>query len=134
MADLGFPKALRLLTPADFKQVFDAADLRVSSKEILILARANLLNRPRLGLVIAKKHIRLAVQRNRVKRVVRESFRAQQIVLAGALSVDAIILARGGLDRLDNPALHEMMRQLWQQLQRKAQKRLSTLTSTKPAE
>lgn len=126
MGKLGFPKALRLLTPADFKQVFDAADLRVSNKELLILARANLLDRPRLGLVIAKKHIRLATQRNRIKRVVRESFRNQQQALADVSSIDAIVLARGGLDRLDNRALHDMMRQLWQQLQRKSQKQRSS--------
>lgn len=129
MAELGFPKALRLLTPADFKQVFDAADLRVSSKEILILARANLCARPRLGLVIAKKHIRLATQRNRVKRVIRESFRLQQPVLVNTPSMDTIVLARGGLDQLDNRALHDMLRQLWQQLQRKAQKRQTPSTA-----
>lgn len=121
MGELGFPKALRLLTPADFKQVFDGADLRVSNKEMLILARPNLLDRPRLGLVIAKKHIRLATQRNRIKRVIRESFRAQQQALANN-NIDAIVLARSGLDKLDNPALHTLLRQFWQQLQRKASK------------
>ncbi|HET8709725.1 MAG TPA: ribonuclease P protein component [Spongiibacteraceae bacterium] len=127
MAKLGFPKALRLLTPADFKQVFDAADLRVSNKELLILARVNLLDRPRLGLVIAKKHIRLATQRNRIKRVIRESFRAQQFALTSAHSIDTIVLARSGVDKLDNRTLHDLLRQLWQQLHRKAQKRqLST--------
>lgn len=133
MGKLSFPKALRLLTPADFKQVFDAADLRVSSKELLILARANFLERPRLGLVIAKKHIRLANQRNRVKRIIRESFRAQQQVLSGFHGVDTIVLARGGLDKLDNPALHTLLRQLWQQLQRKASKQ-SSVNSTVAAE
>jgi RNase P protein component len=39
--------------------------------------------------------------------------------------VDTIVLARGGLDRLDNRALREVLRQLWQQLQRKTQKRQS---------
>jgi len=123
VGNLGFPKALRLLTPADFKQVFDAADLRVSNKEVLILARANLLDRPRLGLVIAKKHIRLATQRNRIKRVIRESFRAQQAALSDLYSVDTVVLARSGLDRLDNHALHSHFQQLWQQLQRKLRKR-----------
>jgi RNase P protein component len=32
------------------------------------------------------------------------------------------MLARGGLDRLDNPDLHRQLNQLWQQLQRKAAK------------
>lgn len=123
MAEAGFPKALRLLTPADFKQVFDGADLRVSNKELLILARSNLLHRSRVGLVIAKKHVRLATQRNRIKRVVRESFRTQHTTLLDACGVDTIVLARSGLDRLENPALHAMLGQLWHQLQRKASKR-----------
>ncbi|MFT3929298.1 MAG: ribonuclease P protein component [Spongiibacteraceae bacterium] len=133
MGELGFPKALRLLTPADFKQVFDAADLRVSNKEMLILARPNRLNRPRLGLVIAKKHIRLATQRNRIKRVIRESFRVQQQTLTNH-GVDAIVLARSGLDKLDNPALHTLLRQLWQQLQRKASKQQPPTQSKTSAE
>ncbi len=122
MGDLGFPKALRLLTPADFKQVFDAADVRVSCKELLILGRANPFKRPRLGLVIAKKHIRLANQRNRVKRAVRETFRLQQHNLNSHCGIDTIVLARAGLDKLDNPSLHALLRQLWQQVQRKAAK------------
>ena len=122
MTQLGFSKALRLLTPADFKQVFDGADLRVSSKELLILARINRFDHPRLGLVIAKKHVRRAVQRNRIKRVIRESFRHRQAALLGAQGIDTIVLARGGADKLDNPALQRLIDGLWHQLQRKAQK------------
>jgi ribonuclease P protein component len=122
----GFSKALRLLTPADYKQVFDDAKLRVSSKEVLILARLNQLDHPRLGLVVAKKHVRRATQRNRIKRVVRESFRHQQATLTGAAGIDTILLARGGLDKLDNRALNDLLDQLWRQLQRKA------LKQTKP--
>jgi ribonuclease P protein component len=114
----GFAKTARLLTPADFKYVFDGATLKISSKEILILARANIGpgSGPRLGLVIAKKHVRLAHQRNRVKRIARDSFRHQQ-QLAG---LDIIVLARGGIAQLDNPTLHKQFEQLWQQLRRKA--------------
>lgn len=88
---------------------------------MLILARPNELDYPRLGLVIAKKHVRRANQRNRIKRVTRESFRLQLPADSG-FGVDVIVLARGGLDRLDNPALHELLNQLWRQLQRKARK------------
>lgn len=129
MSKLGFSKALRLLTPADFKQVFDAADLRVSNKEVLILARANPFDRPRLGLVIAKKHIRLATQRNRVKRVIRESFRSLQLDLQGSGGIDVIVLARKGLDLIDNSALHDTMGQLWRQLIRKAAKQALTVAA-----
>lgn len=118
----GFAKAARLLTPADFKYVFDAAALKISSKEVLILARANAGSQPRLGLVIAKKHVRLAHERNRVKRIARESFRHQQ-QLGGW---DVIVLARPGIAGFDNPALRIQFDQLWQQFCRKAAKQRET--------
>jgi len=116
-----FSRSLRLLTPQDFKQVFDAAAFKVSTKEVLILARANALGHPRLGLVIAKKHVRRATARNRIKRIIRETFRHQQQLFTGpAAGLDVVILARGGIDRLDNRSLHEQLNPLWRQLQRKA--------------
>ena len=124
MAAFSFSKSLRLLTPRDFKQVFDAAAFKVSTKEVLILARANQLEHPRLGLVIAKKHVRRAVERNRIKRVIRETFRHRQQLFTGpAAGLDVVILARGGVDRLDNRSLHEQLNSLWHQLQRKAGRR-----------
>ncbi|MDB6063537.1 MAG: ribonuclease protein component [Verrucomicrobiaceae bacterium] len=123
VASFAFSKAQRLLNPAAFKRVFDAAALRVSSKELLILARPNELEYARLGLVIAKKNVRRASARNRIKRITRESFRHQLPIDADTeASLDIIVLARGGLDKLDNPALHELLTNLWRQLQRKARK------------
>lgn len=118
----GFAKAARLLTPADFKYVFDAAALKVSSKEVLILARANSGSQPRLGLVIAKKHVRLAHERNRIKRIARESFRHLQ-QLDGW---DVIVLARPGIGSFDNAALRIQFDQLWQQLCRKTARQRET--------
>ena len=121
MAEFSLPKSLRLLTPRDFKQVFDAAALKVSNKEVLILARVNQLNHARLGLVIAKKNVRRATARNRIKRIIRETFRLQQHLFTGpAAGLDVVILARGGMDRLDNATLHAQLPSLWRQLQRKA--------------
>ncbi|HSC66824.1 MAG TPA: ribonuclease P protein component, partial [Cellvibrio sp.] len=56
-----FTKSLRLLCAADFKPVFDDAPFRASHQYFLILARLNQQTEPRLGLVMAKKHIRRAV-------------------------------------------------------------------------
>jgi ribonuclease P protein component len=117
-----FAKSARLLTPADFKRVFDAATLKVSSKEILILARTNVGSRSRLGLVVAKKHVRLAHERNRVKRLIRESFRHQTALG----SWDVIVLARAGIGGLENPALRAELDQLWAQLRRRAARHRET--------
>ena len=90
-----FDKSRRLLNAADFKPVFDSVDYKVSSKAFLCLSRKNTHQQPRLGLVMAKKNVRLAVQRNRIKRSIRESFRQHQHTLP---AVDIIVLARRGLD------------------------------------
>jgi ribonuclease P protein component len=57
----------------------------------VVLARINDLEQPRLGLAIAKKKIRRAVDRNKLKRLIRESFRTHQILLTG---LDLIVLKR----------------------------------------
>lgn len=119
MADFGFSRRLRLLTGGDFKYVFDGAVFKVSEQSLLILSRPNGLEHPRLGFVISKKNIRRAVKRNRVRRIIRESFRLHQHELP---NVDIVILARKGLDDLDNEQLHKVIDRCWSRLIRKAQK------------
>lgn len=128
MQPCGFHKALRLLNAADYKSVFDDASLKVSSRQVLFLARPNGRKQPRLGLVVAKKNAKYATQRNRIKRIARENFRLRQHQLAG---IDTIVLARHGLDQLDNAEIHALFDQLWHQLQKKAAK-LQQQNNTKP--
>lgn len=116
-----FRKSLRLLNARDYRGVFDNAHYKISHQRSLILARSNTTESPRLGLVIAKKNIRLAVQRNRIKRILRESFRLHQQTLAG---LDIVVLARRGLDELDNQQLHHLFQQQWQRLVKKHSKQL----------
>ena len=113
-----FEKSKRLLTAKDYKAVFDQAQWKVSCRELLCLAKPNGFDSPRLGLIIAKKNVKLAVERNRVKRVIRESFRLHQQELPNA---DLIILARKGLADLSNAELHQLFEKQWQRLSKKAQ-------------
>ncbi len=114
-----FTKSLRLLNSSDFKSVFDDAPLRASHQMFLFLARLNCRNNPRLGLVIAKKHIRNAVERNRVKRLIRETFRVKQQQLP---YIDVIVLSRKGMNDLTNAELLEQLNIQWQRLIRRAKK------------
>lgn len=112
-----FSKSLRLLESGDFQRVFDDAPFRASHQHFLILARANALGYPRLGLVIAKKHLRLAVERNRFKRLIRENFRTHQHSFSG---LDVIVLSRKGLENLDNQTFTQQLNQQWQRIFKKA--------------
>lgn len=85
-----FQQELRLLSAKDFSRVFDKA-FKVHNQAFTLLARKNNLNHPRLGLVIAKKNLKFAHQRNWAKRILREGFRLQQTELN---SYDLVILTR----------------------------------------
>lgn len=119
MVECVFDKSRRLLDSSEFKSVFDGAVLKVSNQQLLFLAIPNQYTKARLGLVIAKKNVRLAVNRNRVKRIIRESFRCNESIPA----IDTVVLARRGIDQLDNAALHQMLDQLWQKLTDRANRR-----------
>ncbi|GLO40807.1 MULTISPECIES: ribonuclease P protein component [Pseudomonas] len=115
MVSQDFSREKRLLTPRHFKAVFDSPTGKVPGKNLLILARENGLDHPRLGLVIGKKSVKLAVQRNRLKRLMRDSFRLNQHLLAG---LDIVIVARKGLGEIENPELHQHFGKLWKRLAR----------------
>lgn len=111
----GFGREKRLLTPRQFKAVFDSPSGKVPGRNVLLLARENDLQHPRLGLVIGKKSVKLSVERNRIKRQIRETFRHHQLELAGW---DIVIIARKGLAGLDNPELAKQFAKLWKRLSR----------------
>ena len=111
----GFGREKRLLTPRQFKAVFDSPSGKAPGKSVLLLARDNQLDHPRLGLVIGKKSVKLSVERNRLKRQIRESYRLNQEVLNGW---DIVIVARKGLGDLDNPELAQQFGKLWKRLER----------------
>ena len=85
-----FPPQLRLKKPAEFKKVF-ANPVKSSDQYFTLLAIRNDLDHPRLGLAIAKKNIKKAVDRNVIKRTVRENYRQKQHSLG---SMDIVVLAR----------------------------------------
>ena len=125
----GFPRENRLLSAENYSRVFDGSEARASHKHLLILARTNQLSRHRLGLVIAKKNVRKAVQRNRVKRLTREFFRQLPAPTTG---FDAVVLARRGIDGLDNAELTAILQQQWGRLERHINRAVSQPEQDKP--
>lgn len=111
----GFGREKRLLVPRQFKAVFDSPSGKVPGRNVLLLARDNALNHPRLGMVIGKKSVKLSVERNRLKRQIRESFRHNLELLAGW---DIVIVAKRGLGDLENEELKQQFGKLWKRLAR----------------
>ena len=117
MPSKGFPRSLRLLSAGDFSHVFEQADLKVHGKGMMALARMSTRGHPRVGLVVSKKNVKRAVDRNRFKRLVRESARLRQDHLP---SMDIVILAKRGVQDIDNETLYRQLHGMWKRLQRDA--------------
>jgi len=125
-----FAREKRLLTPRQFKAVFDSPSGKLPGRNVLILVRENGLPHPRIGLVIGKKSVKLAVERNRIKRQLRETFRLHQMELTGW---DIVVIARKGLADLDNPELARQFAKLWRRLSRTPSQHASDPEQGKPA-
>lgn len=80
-----------------------------------VLARSNSGGRARLGLAISRKHARRAVDRNRIKRITRESFRHHLALLHG---LDIVVLARDGIAGKNNEELRAALGAHWNKLAR----------------
>lgn len=111
-----FSRQKRLLEAEHFKNVFDLPEKKLSVPYVLILTRKNKLEHPRLGFVIGKKNVKLAVQRNRLKRQIRETFRVNQHLLS---NYDVVIVARKGFADVSNIELQTQFTKFWKKLSHK---------------
>ena len=110
-----FPRTARLTQRADFDHVFQAPERKSSDRCFTVLGRCRLQDgAARLGLVIAKRRIRRAHERNRIKRLVRESFR--QLPARERAALDIIVIARHAAEEHDNAAIARALARHWQRL------------------
>ena len=115
-----FSKQAKLLKAADYNYVFDKP-VRSSDRYLTVLARPNNLFHARLGLAFTKKRVKLAVARNRLKRISRESFRLSQLGQK-KLGVDYIVLAGAQCANATNQQLFQSLEKHWQTLNKKCAK------------
>lgn len=109
---MAFPRKNRLLNPKEYQRVFKAGRKQKGGIFTLIGCK-NDQTFARLGLAIAKRNVPSAVSRNRIRRIVRESFRHFQENLNG---VDVVVLIQRDIPVLTNTSLHEDLNQQWQYL------------------
>ncbi len=74
---------------------------------------------PRLGLAISKKNAKRAVDRNRIKRLIRESFRQNQHQLP---LIDLVVMAKPITKSAENRQIFNSLEQHWNKLVRNFQK------------
>ena len=108
----GLPPHARLRRAADFAALRNARG-RLQAKHFLLRWIESPTATARLGLAVSRKVSKRAVQRNRIKRIVRESFREQR---EGMPPFDILVIARSSAVAADRPALHADLRYAWQKL------------------
>lgn len=111
--NLSFRPRHRLLTQQDYSAVFEQVELRISKGPYLLLCRKNQLDQPRLGLVVRKKFLKRAVDRNMLKRLARENFRLRQHRLA---NLDVIFMNRGSSDQKTEAEIASLVSEIFESL------------------
>jgi len=101
-----------LLTAVDYSEVFKK-NIRVSDNYWTILAARGRGEHSRLGLAVAKKRAKRAVDRNRLKRIVREHFRHHCDSLE---RLDLVVMNRDQATEASNEVLQKSLEKLWGRL------------------
>lgn len=114
--EFGLARTSKLVKPAQYRRVFHSP-IKTTDRCFTVLCRPGNLATPRLGLAVSKKFARRAIDRNRIKRVIRESFRCNKVALGG---IDFVVLNRKGADSMSNSALFDSLSHHWNRLQQRA--------------
>jgi ribonuclease P protein component len=109
-----YSRKYRLTSKDEVQSVFAAKPRKVSHQYLLVLFIPNQLDHARLGLIVGKQHLRRAVDRNRVRRIIRDSFRLQKDLLKG---LDLIVMIRSNCRNLETKQIRSDIDHLWQTIQ-----------------
>jgi len=112
MRAAGLPRESRLRRAGDFAALRHTSG-RFGGRCFSVRYRLNDLGHPRLGLAISKRVSKRAVERNRIKRLVRESFRQVKLELP---PIDLMVMAREQAAGLPGPELLGELQLLWKKL------------------
>jgi ribonuclease P protein component len=124
MVKFSLPKQAKLIKTDDFSSVFNLRK-RIATPYLVMRFKPNALNRPRLGLIVAKKTAKLAVKRNYMRRVLRELFRLNQHDLP---AVDLVIQAQKSFETADFHRINQEFEQLMFKLTAKNSEKIAIKT------
>jgi ribonuclease P protein component len=112
MASAGLPRETRIRRAGDFAALRQASG-RLGGRCFSVRYRPNELGHARLGLAISKRVSKRAVERNRIKRLLRESFRRIRNDLP---PLDLVFMAREQAAGVPGPELLAELDMLWRKL------------------
>lgn len=116
--EMSLPHQHRLTEKRAFHEIFEKPCV-ASDPCFKILAKHNGQDCSRLGMAVSRKVDRRAVQRNRLKRLVRESFRRHISKNPQAKPADFMVLPRSNAVTICNEEIFERLNRLWNNVSRK---------------
>lgn len=108
----GLPPSARLRRAAEFS-AFRNARGRIRTRHFLVRVIPSVTGQARLGLAVSSKVSKRAVVRNRIKRIVRESFRLRR---DGLPALDVLVIAQPSAAAVANQVLHADLEEAWRKL------------------
>jgi ribonuclease P protein component len=112
-----FPRQARLTRGVEYRGVFANAQ-RHADRYFTILVAPCDTGSVRLGLAVSKRSTPRAVDRNRLKRLIRETFRHQRQNLPGA---DIVVMVRPIACHTNNATLTTALDRLWQRISKQCE-------------
>lgn len=109
---LRFGAELRLRSKLQFDAIY-AGGKRIDDRFFGLRVKSNGLAHPRIGLAVAVKTAGSGVERNRVRRLIRESFRLAQHTLP---AVDIVVAAKFPAREAPAATLRASLATLWQRV------------------
>lgn len=111
---LTLPAELRLRRKSQFEAAY-ASGRRLGDGYFSVTMSPNEVGRPRIGLAVAVKIAGNSVKRNRIRRLIRESFRLSQLEIP---PVDLIVSARARAKDASSDELRASLAALWDKVRK----------------
>ena len=115
-----FGRDRRLTSTEEYDAVLTRPTLRRRNRLFSILARDMGIGHPRLGLIVARRHVKRAVGRNRIKRQIRGCFRKSQHELP---PMDIVVMTHAGIAECSNARLSEALERSFVEIGRESAER-----------
>ncbi|MBH0094839.1 ribonuclease P protein component [Psychrobacter sp. NZS113] len=109
-----FTKEQRLLTPAAFREVFDAPERKIHQSHLMAFIRTNTHDKPRVGMAITKRKVPTAVARNLIKRQIREQFRSKAFKIENK---DIVFIVKKSIKDIDRKELKNQINNIFKKIE-----------------
>ena len=110
-----FSKSNRLLKPSEFQNIYKHGQW-VANRELVANFKSQNNHTSRLGITVSKKVSKRAIDRNRIKRQIREWFRRKKQL---CVDFDLIITAKPSAKIKTNQEIQHSLDDLWRKVQKK---------------